>query len=175
MHVLSEFMLFYGGISTSIIRAIARGSLWRIRYVTSMKTSEPLFGVPASQYTNDMLSLAYWSHYYQNVFEMLPDSQPPEDIIADDEALDAYLKDYYDEQKRESLGRRHHKPIRGGKLSAFDKDEVIVTRANEMYEDIVYDESRESRAIQDRNLISKKTARSARSRVGRLPDNTPNR
>ena len=84
--VISEFILFYGGINTSHIRATARSNLWRIRYVTSLKTSEPLFGVPASIYTNDMLNLAYWSHYYQNIYEMLPDDQPSEDIIEDDEA-----------------------------------------------------------------------------------------
>jgi len=175
MRLLSEFILFYGGISTSIIRSIARGSLWRIRYVTSLKTSEPLFGVPTSQYTNDMLNLAYWSHYYQNVYEMLPDSQPPEHIIDDDDALDAYLKDYYDEQKREMLGRRRHKPIKGGKLSAFDKDEVIVTRGSELYEDIKYDKPRESQAIQDRNLITKKTSHFTKDRRGTIPDNIPRR
>jgi CRISPR/Cas system-associated endoribonuclease Cas2 len=175
IRITSEFILFYSGIPTSIIRFIARSSLWRIRYVTSIKTAEPLFGVPTSEYTNDMLNLAYWSHYYQNVYEMLPDSQPPEDIIDDDDALDAYLKDYYDEQKREMMGRRRHKPIKGGKLSAFDKDEVIVTRASELYEDITYDKPRESQAIQDRNLITKKTSHSTKDRRGTIPDNIPRR
>jgi hypothetical protein len=175
MNATSEFILFYGGISTSIIRFIARSSLWRIRYVTSLKTSEPLFGVSTSEYTNDMLNLAYWSHYYQNVYEMLPDSQPPESIIEDDDALDAYLKDYYDEQKREMSGRRKHRPVKGGRLSAFDKDEVIITRANELYEDIDYDKPRESQAIQDRNLITKKTTHSSKSRIGTLPERLPHR
>jgi hypothetical protein len=175
MRITSEFILFYSGIPTPIIRFMARSSLWRIRYVTSLKTSEPLFGVPTSQYTNDMLNLAYWSHYYQNVYEMLPDSQPPENIIEDDDALDAYLKDYYEEQKREAQGRRRHKPIKGGKLSAFDKDEVIITRGNELYEDVNYDKPRESQAIQDRNLISKRAVHSSRDRVGTVPEKSAHR
>ena len=161
-NVISEFILFYGGIPTSHIRSIARSNLWRIRYVTSLKTSEPLFGVPASQYTNDMLNLAYWSHYYQNIYEMLPDDQPSENIIKDDEALDAYLNDYYKERKQESIANRDKKKF--GKLSAFDKDEVIVTKANELYEDIDYDQPRESQAIKDRNFIKKRTRRTKPSR-----------
>ncbi len=160
--VISEFILFYGGISTSHIRATARSNLWRIRYITSLKTSEPLFGVPASIYTNDMLNLAYWSHYYQNIYEMLPDDQPSEDIIEDDEALDAYLNDYYNERKKESVVNRDKRKF--GKLSAFDKDEVIITKANELYEDIEYDKPREAQAVKDRNFIKKRTRRTKPSR-----------
>ncbi|HEC64350.1 MAG TPA: hypothetical protein ENI23_03555 [bacterium] len=161
-NVISEFILFYGGIPTSHIRSIARSNLWRIRYVTSLKTSEPLFGVPASQYTNNMLNLAYWSHYYQNIYEMLPDDQPSENIIEDDEALDAYLNDYYKERKKESVANKDKKKY--GKLSAFDKDEVIVTKANELYEDIDYDKPREAQAVKDRNFIKKRTRRTKPSR-----------
>jgi len=93
--VISEFIMFYSGIPTPQIRAISRSNLWRIRYITSIKTSEPLFGVPTSEYTNDMLNLAYWSHFYQNVYEMMPDDQPSQEVIEDDEALDAYLDDFY--------------------------------------------------------------------------------
>ncbi len=170
--ILSEFILFYGGIPTPIIRAIARGNLWRIRYITSLKTSEPLFGVPAAKYTGDMLNLAYWSHYYQNIYEMLPEDQPPEDIIEDDEALDAYLADYYKERNQEAATRRSKKGHKG-KLSAYDQKEVIVTRADEMYEDIEYDKPREAQMIKDRTLIKKKASR--KNRKGQMPDSLPRR
>jgi len=52
--VLNEFIVFHSGFSTDIIRAIARSNLWRIRYMTSIKTSEAVFGVPTSEYTSDM-------------------------------------------------------------------------------------------------------------------------
>lgn len=157
--VTSEFILFYSGVLTSHIRAIARSNLWRIKYVTSLKTSEPLFGVPTSKYTNDQLNLAYWSHYYQNIYEMLPEDQPPEGIIDDDESLDAYLKDYYSERTQEAAARKDKKK-RKGKLSAFDKEEVIVTKvASELYDDIDFDEPREARSIKDKPLVRKKTRR----------------
>jgi len=54
-NVLNVFLKFHGGIDTSVVRYIARSSLWRIRYVTSQKVSDPLFGIPTSQYTNDMM------------------------------------------------------------------------------------------------------------------------
>ena len=158
--IISEFILFYSGISTEYVRFIARSNLWRIKYVTSLKASDPLFGRPTSEYTNDMLNLAYWSRYYQNIYEMLPEDQPSEYIIEDDEALDAYMKDYYDEHNKEAVARKD-KNRRGGKLSAFDQEEVIVTKtANELYDDIEFDTPRESQIIKDKPLVQKKSRRS---------------
>ena len=154
---ISEFILFYSGIPTSYIRKIARSNLWRIKYITSLKTSETLFGVPTSEYSNDMMNLAYWSHFYQNVYDMMPEDQPSEFIIDDDEALDAYLKDYYEEKGRESMARKSSK--KHGKLSAFDKEEVLVTKTNELYEDIKFDKPKESSAIKDKPIIQKKARR----------------
>lgn len=157
--VTSEFILFYGGISTKYIRAISRSNLWRIKYVTSMKTSESLFGRPTSEYTSDMLNLAYWSHYYQNIYEMLPEDQPSEVIIEDDEALDAYMKNYYDERTKD-VAERKHKNKHLGKLSAFNQEEVIVTKtSNELYDDIEFDVPKESRAIKDKPMVKKRTRR----------------
>jgi len=166
--VLSEFITFYGGINTTIIRSIARSNLWRIRYVTSLKTSEPLFGVPTSEYSNDMLNLAYWSHFYQNIYEMMPEDQPSDLIIDDDVALDAYMKDFYNERSKDAAARRD-KGKRYGKLSAFNQQEVIVTRANELYEDITYDKPKEAQAIKDG--ILKQEKESHKHRVGMVPEN----
>ena len=156
--VLSAFLKFYRGLNTTIIRHIARSNLWRIRYITSQKTSDPLFGVPTSQYTNDMMNLAYWSNYYQNIYEMLPEDRPPDLVIDDDEALDAYMQSYYDDRNRDDAARRS-KVRTKGKLSAFDKEEVIVTQSNELYEDIKYDKPREAQRIKDKALIRKRTRR----------------
>jgi hypothetical protein len=160
--VVSEFILFYSGLPHPTIRSIARSNLWRIRYVTSVKTSDPLFNRATSDYTSDMLNLAYWSHFYQNIYEMMPEDQPPEDIIVDDEALDAYLADYYEEKKRDSLTRRDRKRNRGSRISALNSDEVLVTRTNELYEDIKFDDPKEARSIKDRSDIRKKSRRSRR-------------
>ena len=57
--------------------------------ITAVKTSDPLFGIPISDYSVDQLMVLYWSHYYQSIYEMLPDDRPEETIIEDDAALDA--------------------------------------------------------------------------------------
>ncbi len=132
--------------------------MWRIRYVTSQKVSDPLFGVPASQYTNDMLNLAYWSNFYQNIYEMLPRDRPSDLVIEDDDALDAYMKEYYAERTREDASERSKGKNRG-KLSAFDKEEVIVTKSNELYQDIEYDKPREAQKLKDRSDVKKRTRR----------------
>jgi len=160
-NILNSFLVFYGGIDTTIVRYIARSSLWRIRFVTSQKVSDPLFGVPTSQYTNDMMNLAYWSNFYQNIYEMLPEDRPSDLLIEDDEALDAYMQEYYRERNQEDNARRSRRTTQG-KLSAFNSEEVIVTRSNELYEDIDYDKPKESRAIKDKADIRKKAHRRAR-------------
>jgi hypothetical protein len=155
-YVTTEFLKFYNGISTDVIRYIARNGLWRIRYVNSQKTSDPLFGISSSDYTNDQLNLVYWSNYYQNIYEMLPEDRPSDSVIEDDEALDSYMTSYYEERTREEASRRSNKDT-GGKLSAFDKEEVIVTQSNELYEDIEYSKPREAQRIRDRADIKKRT------------------
>jgi len=157
--VLIKFLRFKSGIETKIIRFLARHSLWRIRYVTSQKVSDPLFGVSTSQYTNDMLNLAYWSNFYQNIYEMMPKDRPPDIIVEDDKALDAYMKAYYEERSREDATERDKNKLGNkGKLSAFNKEEVIVTKSHELYEDIDYTKPREAHMIKDKAAI-KKTAR----------------
>ena len=154
--ILINFLKFLTGIDTKIIRYIARNNLWRIRYITSQKISEPLFGRSTSDYTSDMLNLAYWSNFYQNIYEMLPEDRPSELVIEDDEALDAYMKFYYEEKNREDAARRSKQKTQG-KLSAFDKEEVIVTQSNELYQDIKYDKPREAQRIKNRTDIKKRT------------------
>jgi hypothetical protein len=154
-----EFLKFYVGISAEIIRYIARGNLWRIRYVSSQKVSDSLFGVPTSQYTNDQLNLVYWSNYYQNIYDMMPEDRPSDDVIDDDEALDSFMKSYYEEKARENVVRKG-KNRAGGKLSAFDSEEVIVTQSNDLYEDINYDKPREAQRIKNKSFIKKRTRRS---------------
>jgi hypothetical protein len=156
--VMRKFLKFYNGIDTKSIRFLARHALWRIRYVSSQKISDSLFGVPTSQYTNDQLNLVYWSNYYQNIYEMLSEDRPSDLIIEDDESLDAYMTSYYEERNREDSFRRSKKDS-GGNMSALDKEEVIITRSNELYQDIKYDKPKEAQQIKDRSDIKKRTRR----------------
>jgi len=157
-NILIAYLRFYSGLPVDVIREIARSGLWRIRYINSMKTSDPLFGVPTSCYTTDQINLSYWSNYYQNIYEMMPEDRPSDLVIEDDDALDAYMKGFYEERTREEAARRS-KNKRSGKLSAFDSEEVIVTRSHELYQDIEYDTPREAQKLKDRVDIKKRTKR----------------
>src|SRR5690606_35358038 len=42
--VFLEVIIFCHGLDTSIIRFIARSNLWRVKYITSLKTGDSLFG-----------------------------------------------------------------------------------------------------------------------------------
>lgn len=156
--VLLAFLKFYSGFPVTTVRALARSNLWRIRYINSMKTSDPLFGVPTSEYSTDQLNIVYWSNYYQNIYEMMPEDRPSDIVIDDDDALDAYMKAFYEERNRQDAERRH-RSNRSGKLSAFDAEEVIVTRSHELYEDIEYDSPREAQKLKDRTDVRKRTKR----------------
>lgn len=156
--VLTQFILFYSGIDTATIRDIARHNLWRIRYTSSQKTSDSLFGVPTSDYTTDQLNLVYWSSFYQNIYEMLPEDRPSDNIIEDDVSLDSYIKAYYEERNREDAARRSQKTS-SGNLSSFDREEVIVTRSHALYEDINYNIPKEAQRIKDRVDIKKRAKR----------------
>jgi hypothetical protein len=89
---------------------------------------------------------------------MMPEDRPPDSIVEDDDSLDAYMKSYYEERNREDAARRGTKTT-SGKLSAFDREEVIITQSNELYEDIEYDKPREAQKIRDKTDIKKRTRR----------------
>jgi hypothetical protein len=156
--MLIDFIGFCNGYRQELIRYIARSSLWRVRYMHSIKVSDPLFGIPIVDYSSDQFNLSYWSNYYQNIYEMLPEDRPSDMVIEDDEALDAHMNAYYEERTREDAARKSKHSVKG-KLSAFDKEEVIVTKSNELYEDIKYDKPREAAKLKDRTDIRKKARR----------------
>lgn len=161
IEVLSAFSEFVSGLPTSLVRYIARSNLWRVRYVTSVKTGADLFGIPISEYSPDMVNLLYWSHYYQSIYEMMPEDQPSDDLIADDAALDSYMDSYYKEMKNERAARAGSR--RQGKLDAFSQgDEVIVTPSHELHKDFEYDKPREAQRIKDRADLKKKAKKNRR-------------
>jgi hypothetical protein len=89
---------------------------------------------------------------------MMPEDRPRDLIIEDDDALDAYMKSYYEERTREDAARRSKKKS-PGKLSAFNSEEVIVTASNELWQDIEYDTPREAKKVKEAADFRKKNNR----------------
>lgn len=159
MNVFGEYARFVLGLTTALIRYLARSNLWRIRYVTALKCGTDLFGTPAVNFSADQTNLLYWSHFYQGLYEMLPDDQPSEEIIDDDAALDAYMENYYREMKKE----RFVKKSRKDGIDAMDNEQVIITPAHELHQDIEYDKPREAQRLKGKDVSDIK-ARSPRRR-----------
>ncbi len=157
--ILNKFLEFQNGVDTTSIRCLARYGPWRIRYISSVKTGEQLFGKPTTDYTIDQLNLFYWSNFYSNLYDMMPEDRPSDAIIEDDESLDAFMKDYDAVRSKEEASRKTTKQT-SGEMSAFDKDEVIVTQSHELYHDIKYDTPREAQQIKNRSDIKKRTIHS---------------
>lgn len=139
--IFLEYVVFSHGISQRITRSVARSNLWRVRYVTAIKTGEPLFGHPISEYNVDQLTLLYWSHFYQSIYEMLPSDRPPDNIIEDDQALDAYMKDWHADRNRDAAAERAKSGNKYGQNSAWDHGETFVMKSNPMHADIEYSET----------------------------------
>jgi len=139
--VFLEYIVFSHGLPQETVRYVARSNIWRIRYVTSLKTGDSLFGCPIRDYNTDQLTLLYWSHFYQSVYEMLSDDRPPDTIIEDDQALDAYMSDWAAERNRDSTASRSQKNNKYGESSAWDHGETLVMRSNPVHEDVKYSET----------------------------------
>ena len=73
--------------------------------------------------------------------------------------MDEYYKDLSNQAAISRGGRGDRVK---GSMSAFEKEEVIVTKASELYEDIEYDKPREAMKIQERSDIRKKASRKKR-------------
>jgi hypothetical protein len=134
--VVGESLSFLIGFSEKTLRKLARSSEWRIRYMSSLKATFPLFSRKPEDYTKDQIALMYWSNFYQSIYEMLSDDRPSNDIIENDNLLDVYMEDYYKGLEQDRLVSSNSR-ARG--TNAFDRDEVIVTRFNELYDKLEYD------------------------------------
>lgn len=160
VNIFTAYSKFVLGFSTEVVRYIARSNLWRIRYVTALKCGTDLFGVPAVDFSADQTNLLYWSHFYQGIYEMMPDDQPTEAIIEDDAALDAYMESYYREMKNE---RTIKKSSKGG-IDATNSEQLIITPSHELHQDIEYDKPIEAQRLKEKKEAKLYEERSPRKK-----------
>jgi hypothetical protein len=154
-NVFSEYVKLYSGTDATTIRYIARSNLWRVKYITSVKTHISLFNRDLPDYSVDQQALAYWSHFYQSVYDMPSSDAPSEGIIEDDTALDAFMKSYMADKNRENTQAREKNKNRTGK-TAWDFKETIVTKSNPGFKDIEYSPTIESVRNKDKNVLNVK-------------------
>lgn len=165
--VFVEYIVFSHGLKQDYLRYIARSNLWRIRYVTALKTNDSLFGVPIRDYNVDQLMLLYWSHYYQSINEMMPDERPSDEIVEDDQALDAYMKDWHADRSREATASKAKKNKKYGQNSAWDYGETLVMKSNPLHEDINYSETLNERGYQKGAVVDAAPVHRSKSKKGK--------
>jgi len=162
--LIGRFAHFNRGVSVEHIRYLSRHVLWRIRYSAALKIGGSLFPQGLHDLTPDQQSLLYWSNYYQSIYEMLPDDQPDDDIINDDEALDVYMDSYFKQREQERSGGRVKRRSGGkGKLSSNTSDEVIVTTNHPDYLRTAYSDKR-AKAAEDQSDVEVIAPNSRRAR-----------
>jgi len=164
--LLFSYISFYHGLPVSVIRAIARSNHFIIRYLSSSKTSTPIFNLPTAEYTIDMLSVTYWAGWYRSLYDMLPDEIPPDEIIGDDEALDAYMEEIMTNRRNERTLRQDGNKFLGKNRSktpsATDHGDVIITASNPIYKDVEYNhhkkfkkDEKASSAVREKGEVNK--------------------
>ncbi len=173
---LRNFSYFNAGYSIRIVRYLARHSIWRIRYVAATKLGGRLFTREYNDLTTDQLSLLYWSNHYQSIYEMMPNDQPDDDIIKDDEALDTYMEAYFkkrEEERNEGKVNKTGASSSSSKLSAWDRgDELIITSNHPQAAVMQYSEQRikAGEGTTDVEVIDPRSRRGrnrAKARIGR--------
>lgn len=136
--LLTELLPYLRGRKVEEVRYVARSNLWRVNYVIAQKTSTPLFPRAVVDLTPDQTNLAWWSGYYQGIYEMLPEDQPDDRTVNDDEALDKYMEDLYKERSKDRQDAKAQKKY--GSKSARQMKEQLIMRDNPDYWDLTYDE-----------------------------------
>ena len=124
--VLNEFLDFYLGYGSPILRQIARNYVWRNYYLSASKNIIQLFSKVTEDLSINQLELLAWSSWYQDIFEMSLKDRPSQDIIEDDGRLDKYIEEYtkkvYAEYEVSKEGS-----------AAMDSQQVVVTAESKNY------------------------------------------
>jgi hypothetical protein len=137
--LLNNFLEFYWGYSPSILRRVARDGLWKIMYLSAKVNTIELTKTPMHDASINFLQLLSWSMYYDNISEMLPTERPTEDIIEDDEKLDAFMEEHRKktlaevELAKKDRANKNRSTKRGNRKFADDSDQVIVTAESGRY------------------------------------------
>ncbi len=88
---------FWTGFNSTIMRHIARHSIWRTRWIGATKLSCPLFAGNITEWDINKTFLVYWSNFYDNIYANVDDLD--DYTIKNDKFLDHYLENRHREKK----------------------------------------------------------------------------
>jgi len=114
------------------LRMVARSGMWRFRWSAS-KNGESLFGKPVAEWSELQSALVYWSQFYDFVFDS-PD-RPSDNIIENDNALDAWVRDQQGDSSGSSTASNAPK-VKGAIQEQFivvpDGDKETINKVHSM-------------------------------------------
>lgn len=98
--VRSMYHEMSSGMSSKILRAVARSDEWKKRWDVSKVTNTPVFEGTSANWDRNKVELCYWSSFYDNIYEYgdLPDKK----IIEDDDKLFDWIRKVNSEARKGS-------------------------------------------------------------------------
>ncbi len=126
-NAISEIFI-YSQLTLEECREMARSAEWRFKW-NAYKKSGDLFGKPLRDLTSDQESLLYWSQVYDAAYESL--DRPPDSVINDDEALDAWFDEQSKKRKIDEIKRQKGSSTKVGSSKIWRHGEVgiVVNKA----------------------------------------------
>jgi hypothetical protein len=121
------------GISSEVIRAIARKDPWRTMWNNGKKHSN-LLGKPACEFTKDQLALCSYSSMYDGVYES--NESPHEKVIEDDDCLDGWFIVQRRKYEKDKKQREVDNMITNPKIA--NSQEVFVMADNQQAANEIY-------------------------------------
>lgn len=111
-------MEFLGGFNQTILRRIARHSMWRSKWISATKTGAPIFEGAITNWNINQTLLSYWSNFYDSIYASY---EPPENFIVErDDFLDSWLESKSTESKNRATSESDE-----GFRATFTKHKVL--------------------------------------------------
>ena len=116
-------------IDSKKIRYIARNPIWRYKW-SANKSTNNLFNRSTTELTDEQNALIYWSQLYDSVYDAY--ERPPNSVIEDDDALDAWLSEQSEKMEKETAKRDITKKSGGISSKVMNHGEVFVATPDNM-------------------------------------------
>jgi hypothetical protein len=158
----------------AVIRKLARGGQWRLRWNCCKSSPEDLFSRKMADMTLTQTLLVYWSQVYDSAFESL--DRPPQDVINDDIEFDRWLEEQSKKHDREA-GQRYHGKGKVTKNSKIDNSPEVYNIVEGYYNNdgvfVRYTEEERWAQIEKMRNLNTDSARSVQRGVEKRLAETP--
>jgi hypothetical protein len=122
----NSLMDFLSGFNQTIIRKLARSSMWRTKWISATKTGAQLFNGNITEWDTNKVILAYYSNFYDSIYSGY--EVPESFIIENDKFLDNWLEQKNREAKGQSGSSQTSDKNADGTRAVFNN--VVIKKGN---------------------------------------------